>query len=63
MKIKFAFVAAVAVILSVSGVTTFSPAAESVWPAGLEQEMNTLVGFSAAFDQKAGEKAVLKLVA
>ena len=37
--------------------------AESVWPAGLEQEMNTLIAFKAAFDLNAGEKPVLKLVA
>ena len=38
-------------------------AAESVWPAGLESEMNTLVGFRAPFALKAGDKPVLTMVA
>ncbi len=38
-------------------------AAESVWPQGLEKEMNTLVSFRAPFALKAGEKAELKLAA
>jgi alpha-L-rhamnosidase len=42
--------------------TTFA-AAESVWPAGLEKEMNTFVEFRAAFDVKAGDAPVLKMVA
>ena len=43
-------------------VTTFD-AAESVWPAGLAEEMNTLIAFRAPFEVKAGEKPVLKMVA
>ena len=35
--------------------TTPFAAAESVWPAGLEKEMNTFVEFRAAFDAKAGD--------
>ena len=42
--------------------TTFA-AAESVWPAGLEKEMNTFVEFRAAFDAKAGDAPVLKMAA
>ena len=38
-------------------------AAESVWPKGLEKEMNTLVSFRSGFDLEADEKPVLKLVA
>ena len=45
-----------------TAVTKFD-VAESVWPAGLEQEMNTLVAFSTAFNLDKGEKPVLKLVA
>ena len=45
-----------------SAVTKFD-LAESVWPAGLETEMNTLVAFRSVFDLQAGEKPVLKLVA
>ena len=42
--------------------TTFD-AAESVWPAGLEAEMNTLIAFRAPFEAKAGETPVLKMAA
>ena len=37
-----------------AALTTSFAAAESVWPAGLEKEMNTFVEFRAAFDAKAG---------
>lgn len=59
-KMMFAMLALVAAC--VQAVTKFD-VAESVWPAGLEQEMNTLIAFKAAFDLNAGEKPVLKLVA
>jgi len=38
-------------------------AAKSVWPAGLETEMNTLIAFRADFNAKAGDDVLLDLVA
>jgi len=37
--------------------------AEAVWPAGFEDEMNTLFGFKTSFDLTPGAKPTLKLVA
>ncbi len=53
----------VAGLACVAGAVTKFDVAESVWPAGLEKEMNTLVAFKGGFDLKADEKPVLKLVA
>ncbi len=47
----------------IAGAAVKFDAAESVWPAGLEKEMNTLVAFKGNFNLKKGEKSVLKLVA
>jgi len=44
------------------GVPSFR-AAESVWPAGLETEMNAFVGFRAPFTLKADERPKLTMVA
>ena len=46
-----------------AGAVTKFEAAESVWPAGLAEEMNTLIAFRAPFELKAGERPVLKMVA
>lgn len=59
---RLMMVVATGVACLVGAATTFDMA-QSVWPAGLENEMNTFVGFKTSFDLKAGEKAVLKLVA
>ncbi len=61
LKRAFALMA-LALPLGADAVTTFD-AAESVWPAGLAEEMNTLIAFRAPFEVKAGEKPVLKMVA
>ena len=61
LKRAFALVS-LAVPLWTEAVTAFD-AAESVWPAGLEAEMNTLIAFRAPFELKAGERPVLKMVA
>ena len=66
MKMKFLLIAALAAALSgcrAPSADAFSPAAEAVWPVGLENEMNTLVAFRAAFEAKPGAKTVLNLVA
>ena len=46
-----------------AGAVTKFEAAESVWPACLAEEMNTLIAFRAPFELKAGEGPVLKMVA
>ncbi len=46
-----------------AGAVTKFDTAESVWPAGLEREMNTRVAFTGSFNLSAGERPVLKLVA
>ncbi len=46
-----------------AGAVTKFEAAESVWPAGLAEEMNTLIAFRAPFELKVGERPVLKMVA
>ena len=61
LKRAFALVS-LALPLWAEAVTAFD-AAESVWPAGLEAEMNTLIAFRAPFELKAGERPVLKMVA
>ena len=59
-KVLFFLVAGCA---CVAGAVTKFDAAESVWPAGLAEEMNTLIAFRAPFELKAGERPVLKMVA
>ncbi|MDO4366745.1 MAG: hypothetical protein Q4D70_08110, partial [bacterium] len=59
---KALFLLAAGCACAAGAVTTFD-AAESVWPAGLAEEMNTLVAFRAPFEVKAGERPVLKMVA
>ena len=54
--------AAAGLVCAAGAVTTFD-AAEAVWPAGLAEEMNTLVAFRAPFELKGGERPVLKMVA
>ena len=61
LKRAFALVS-LALPLWAEAVTAFD-AAESVWPAGLEAEMNTLIAFRAPLELKAGERPVLKMVA
>ena len=61
LKRAFALVS-LALPLWAEAVTAFD-AAESVWPARLEAEMNTLIAFRAPFELKAGERPVLKMVA
>ena len=56
LKRAFALVS-LALPLWAEAVTAFD-AAESVWPAGLEAEMNTLIAFRAPFELKAGERPV-----
>ena len=66
MKTNLLLIAALAAVLSgcrTPSADAFSPVAESVWPVGLEREMNTLVAFRAAFEAKPDAKTVLNLVA
>ncbi len=53
---------AVGIACGAGAVTTFETA-ESVWPAGLAAEMNTLIAFRASFDVPSGTRPVLKMVA
>ena len=61
--LRCALLLAVTGLSGVAGAVTAFDAAESVWPAGLAEEMNTLIAFRAPFELKAGERPVLKMVA
>ena len=61
--LRRALLLAVTGLSGVAGAVTAFDAAESVWPAGLAEEMNTLIAFRAPFELKAGERPVLKMVA
>jgi len=52
-----------ALVVGCSALPWTSREAKAVWPAGLENEMNTLIAFRADFDAKAGDDARLDLVA
>ena len=65
MNLKFLSVVGVAALVAgccVCGESRLSEA-KAVWPAGLADEMNTLVAFRADFDAKAGDAVKLDLVA